>query len=111
MSYYRYNRSERDPVATLIALGLAVLAVVGITFLSREAKSEVARKPPLVSIMNKRAHRCRDGDEIDAEIPQQQRIALVFENTKSKTLDMLIEKGITVCADSRLAHQDTSIFE
>ncbi len=118
MSYtYRrgYNRYNDDFSTRLVAAALtAVLAiggVFGLTWLTSESSADASRKAPLVTMMNNRARRCRIGDAADAELPQEQRLALVFEQTRSDALDTLIEKGITVCPDSRLAHQDTGFLD
>lgn len=110
MSYSRYDRD--DPVSTVIAFGLAIVLAAGAAYCGREPKTEVDRKPPIVNVLKERARRrCRDGNEDGAELPQEQRLTLVLENVKSKDLDVLVNKNITVCPDSRLAHQDTGLFD
>ena len=102
-----YNRNEH-PIATafIAAIAISLAAITGC-----ESRTDIARKPPLINVMRERGRRCRIGDEVDAELPQDARLTLVLQETRSDSLDVLIKSDITVCPDARLDKQKTGLLD
>lgn len=108
MTYYspRYSSGSDDLGFKAAAFLVTLSLLFGVGCLTTESRQDVARKPPLVNILRERGRRCRINDDDDAELPQDTRLTLVLEDTRSDALDVLIAHDVTVCPDARLSGQN-----
>lgn len=93
-----------ETVAALVGISIPVAIVGAVFWLMSENDEDIARKPELVeTVLAQSLAACDLQSDLSQKAPYEERLREVFESTYSVTLDYLINEGITVCLDQRIA--------
>lgn len=91
-----------------ITLGGVAAMVGGIMWLTSESDEDLARKPALVdAVISNSLARCDLQAQFSQSSSYEDRLREALMKTESKSLDYVLEQGVTLCLDQRLgqAHE------
>lgn len=111
MSYCRTRGYSNSSSSSGLSLAFAAVVLAVSYFFSRESAADVKKKPDLIAAtLNRTNAICIKYDKENAEQSYGSRMKSVLKDTRTSALEILSEKGVSVCLDTRLIDQQRTRF-